>query len=184
MKRMFILAAALLAALAISAQEPNKFGLKKPDSPRSGKYELPDSLRNKFELPDSLAHLSPWKPDYRAEGRMKVKPSVTMTSVVVIHKENLPSRVTVIDNNTLRLGRHFTISNGQAWNNGSFPMRSSMRGRSRCHCRGRVLLSRSCGVPFPAGHCFGGGCPPLDPVTRKFAGTEYGALRASIRTGA
>ena len=121
MKRMFILAAALLAALAISAQEPNKFGLKKPDSPRSGKYELPDSLRNKFELPDSLAHLSPWKPDYRAEGRMKVKPSVTMTSVLVIHKENLPSRVTVIDNNTLRLGRHFTISNGQAWNNGSFP---------------------------------------------------------------
>ena len=111
MKRMFILAVALLAALAISAQEPNKFGLKKPDSPRSGKYELPDSL----------AHLSPWKPDYRAEGRMKVKPSVTMTSVVVIHKENLPSRVTVIDNNTLRLGRHFTISNGQAWNNGSFP---------------------------------------------------------------
>ena len=67
MKRMFILAAALLAALAISAQEPNKFGLKKTDSPRSGKYELPDSLRNKFELPDSLAHLSPWKPDYRAE---------------------------------------------------------------------------------------------------------------------
>ena len=111
MKRMFILAAALLAALAISAQEPNKFGLKKPDSPRSGKYELPDSL----------AHLSPWKPDYRAEGKMKVKPSVTMTSVVVIQKENLPSRVTVIDNNTLRLGRHFTISNGQAWNNGSFP---------------------------------------------------------------
>lgn len=72
MKRMFILAVALLAALAISAQEPNKFGLKKPDSPRSGKYELPDSLRNKFELPDSLAHLSPWKPDYRAEGKMKV----------------------------------------------------------------------------------------------------------------
>ncbi len=104
MKRMFILAAALLAALAISAQEPNKFGLKKTDSPRSGKYELPDSLRNKFELPDSLAHLSPWKPDYRAEGKMKVKPSVSMTSVVVIQKENLPSRVTVIDNNTLRLG--------------------------------------------------------------------------------
>ena len=29
MKRMFILAAALLAALAISAQEPDKFGLQK-----------------------------------------------------------------------------------------------------------------------------------------------------------
>lgn len=62
MKRMFILAAALLAALAISAQEPNKFGLKKPDSPRSGKYELPDSLRNKFELPDSLRICRPGNP--------------------------------------------------------------------------------------------------------------------------
>lgn len=140
MKRMFILAVALLAALAISAQEPNKFGLKKPDSPRSGKYELPDSLRNKFELPDSLAHLSPWKPDYRAEGKMKVKPSVTMTSVVVIQKENLPSRVTVIDNNTLRLGRHFTISNGQAWNNGSFPDAFLDARTISMPCRGRVLL--------------------------------------------
>lgn len=33
MKRMFILAAALLAALAISAQEPNKFGLKSRFAP-------------------------------------------------------------------------------------------------------------------------------------------------------
>lgn len=66
MKRMFILAAALLAALAISAQEPNKVRAEKARFARSGKYELPDSLRNKFELPDSLAHLSPWKPDYRA----------------------------------------------------------------------------------------------------------------------
>lgn len=121
MKRMFILAVALCAAFSLSAQETNKFGLKRPDSPRPGSYELPDSLRNKFELPDSLAHLAPWKPDYRTEGRMEVKPSVTMTSVVVIQKENLPSHVTVINNNTLRLGRRFTISNGQAWNNGSFP---------------------------------------------------------------
>ena len=166
MKRMFILAAALLAALAISAQEPNKFGLKKPDSPRSGKYELPDSLRNKFELPDSLAHLSPWKPDYRAEGRMKVKPSVTMTSVVVIHKENLPSRVTVIDNNTLRLGRHFTISNDLG---------------------ATAAVGYCCPVPVGCRSRPGivlAGLSPLDSVTRKFAGTEYGALRASIRTGA
>ncbi len=70
MKRMFILAAALLAALRFRRRN-SKFGLKSPISPRSGKYELPDSLRNKFELPDSLAHLSPWKPDYRAEGKMK-----------------------------------------------------------------------------------------------------------------
>lgn len=184
MKRMFILAVALLAALAISAQEPNKFGLKKPDSPRSGKYELPDSLRNKFELPDSLAHLSPWKPDYRAEGKMKVKPSVTMTSVVVIQKENLPSRVTVIDNNTLRLGRHFTISNGQAWNNGSFP--------------DAFLDADDLDAPAAVGCC----CPfrrNADPVRTSFRRAQFpdgsvnwkspgtairGVLQAPIRTGA
>ena len=116
-----MIAVALFAAFSLSAQEPNKFGLKKPDSPRSGKYELPDSLRVEMSVPDSLAHMSPWKTDFRTAAPMKVKPAVSMTSVVVIHKENLPSRVTVIDNNTLRLGRHFTISNGQAWNNGSFP---------------------------------------------------------------
>ena len=121
MKRMFILAAALLAALAISAQEPNKFGLKKPDSPRSGKYELPDSLRVEMSVPDSLAHMSPWKTDFRTAAPMKVKPAVSMTSVVVIQKENLPSRVTVIDNNSLRLGSHFNLSNGQAWNWSPFP---------------------------------------------------------------
>ena len=52
---------------------------------------------------------------------VKTKPTVSMTSVVVIQKENLPSRITVIDNNTLRLGAHFTLSNGQAWNWSPFP---------------------------------------------------------------
>lgn len=119
MKRMIMMAAALFATLALSAQEHPNFGVTRPDSAK--RFELPDSLRARFELPDSLAHLSPWQPDYRAQGKMKVKPSVTMTSVVVIQQENLPARVTVLNNNTLRLGRHFTISNGQAWNNGSFP---------------------------------------------------------------
>ena len=119
MRKMLLAAAALAVALAASAQEP-KFDFRR-DSTRTSGFTLPDSLRNKFELPDSLAHLSPWKPDYRAEGRMKVKPSVTMTSVVVIQKENLPSRITVIDNNTLRLGQHFNLSNGQAWNWSPFP---------------------------------------------------------------
>lgn len=109
MKKIILAAAALLAALTLSAQEP-KFNFSRPDSLRTG-----------FALPDSLAHMSPWKPDYETMEPLRVKPSVSMTSVVVIQKENLPSRVTVIDNNTLRLGRHFTISNGQAWNNGPFP---------------------------------------------------------------
>ena len=109
MRKMLLAAVALAVAVAASAQEP-KFDFKRDTTRTSG-----------FALPDSLAHMSPWKPDYKTMAPVRTKPTVSMTSVVVIHKENLPSRVTVIDNNTLRLGRHFTISNGQAWNNGSFP---------------------------------------------------------------
>lgn len=116
-----MIAVALFAAFSLSAQEPGRFRLVRPDSTRTGSFRLPDSLRVEMSVPDSLAHMSPWKTDFRTAAPMKVKPAVSMTSVVVIHKEDLPSRVTVIDNNTLRLGRHFTISNGQAWNNGSFP---------------------------------------------------------------
>lgn len=121
MKRVMIAVLMLLVAGLVTAQETNKYGIKKSESRRNGVYELPDSLRNKFEIPESQAHHSPWNPDYRTQGKMKVNPSVSMTSVIIIQKENLPERVAVIDNNMLRLGRHFTISNGQAWNNGSFP---------------------------------------------------------------
>lgn len=111
MKKMLIAALALFAALAATAQEPNPFGNFRRDT-----------TRNKgFQLPDSLAHLSPWSEDFRTMSPIRTKPKVSMTSVVVIQNENLPARVTVIDNNSLRLGRHFTIGNGQAWNNGSFP---------------------------------------------------------------
>lgn len=111
MKKLLFAAAALLAALTAMAQEPNPFD-----------YIRRDTTRNRgFQLPDSLAHLSPWREDFRTVSPVRTKPKVSMTSVVVIQNENLPARVTVIDNNTLRLGRHFTIGNGQAWNNGPFP---------------------------------------------------------------
>ena len=61
------------------------------------------------------------QPDYKTMAPVRTKPTVSMTSVVVIQKENLPSRITVIDNNTLRLGQHFNLSNGQAWNWSPFP---------------------------------------------------------------
>ncbi|WP_295937801.1 hypothetical protein [uncultured Alistipes sp.] len=118
---MFLIAVALLTTLALSAQE-SRFRVSRPDSLRAEGFRLPDSLRvDKFELPDSLAHMSPWKTDFQNAPPMKVKPVVSMTSVVVVQRENLPSRVTVIDNNTLRLGRHFNISNGQAWNWSPYP---------------------------------------------------------------
>lgn len=109
MRKMLFAAVALVVALAASAQEP-KFDFKRDTTRLPG-----------FTLPDSMAHLSPWKPDYRTMAPIRTKPTVSMTSVVVIQRENLPSRVTVIDNNTLRLGGHFTLSNGQAWNWSPFP---------------------------------------------------------------
>lgn len=42
-------------------------------------------------------------------------------SVVLTPSRNLPGRVMVLDNNTLRLGSHFGLSNGQAWNWGPYP---------------------------------------------------------------
>ena len=111
MRKMLLTAIALTVALAVSAQEP-KFDFKR------------DSLRTAlpgFSLPDSLAHMAPWKPDYKTMAPIKTKPSVSMTSVVVIQKENLPSSVTVLNNNTLRLGTRFNLSNGQAWNWSPFP---------------------------------------------------------------
>ena len=114
MKRHFMMAAvALFATWAALAQDPEPRFDFKPDTVR---HTTPG-----FTLPDSLAHMSPWKPDYRTMAPLKTKPVVSMTSVVVIQRENLPSRVTVIDNNTLRLGPHFNLSNGQAWNWGPFP---------------------------------------------------------------
>ena len=109
MRKMLLAAVALAVAVAASAQEP-KFDFKRDTTRTSG-----------FALPDSLAHMSPWKPDYKTMAPVKTKPTVSMTSVVVIQKENLPSRITVIDNTPLRLGPHFTLSNGQAWNWRPYP---------------------------------------------------------------
>lgn len=111
MKKILIALLACAAVLQLPAQESRRLNFNR------------DSLRIKesFSLPDSLAHLSPWSPDTNISLPGSVKPSVTMTSVVTVNQENLPSRVTVIDNNTLRLGRFFNVGNGQAWNNGPFP---------------------------------------------------------------
>lgn len=117
-----LMAAALVTGFAAEAQNRESDPRLEPESRISFK---PDTVIRHttpgFTLPDSLAHLSPWRPDYRTMAPVKTKPKVSMTSVVEIQRENLPSRVTVIDNNTLRLGPHFSLSNGQAWNWSPFP---------------------------------------------------------------
>lgn len=120
MKKLFIVLLALAIAGGVSAQESKKIVFQKRDSLRK-EFIHPDSTHMEFTLPDSLAHMSPWRPDYRTMEPMKAKPVVSMSSVVVIQQENLPSRITVIDNNTLRLGRWFNVSNGQAWNRSPYP---------------------------------------------------------------
>lgn len=129
-----MIAVALFAAFSLSAQEPGRFRLVRPDSTRTGSFRLPDSLRVEMSIPDSLAHMSPWKTDFRTAAPMKVKPAVSMTSVVVIQKENLPSRVTVIDNNSLRLGRTSTFRTVRRGTGVRSPMRSSTHGRSPSRC--------------------------------------------------
>lgn len=110
MKKMFVVIL-LVVASSVVAQERRGLGLERRDSLRTPS----------FVLPDSLAHMSPWKTDYRTKAPIKTKPTVSMSSMVVIQQENLPANVTVINNNTLRLGRHFNLSNGQAWNFSPFP---------------------------------------------------------------
>ena len=70
MRKMLLAAAALAVALAASAQEP-KFDFRRDSTRTSG-----------FTLPDSLAHMSPWKPDYKTMAPVRTKPTVSMTSVV------------------------------------------------------------------------------------------------------
>ena len=80
---------------------------------------LPDTLpRTGFEVPES------WRWHDARSGAQTVetmRPAVTMTSIRVIPEEALPSRVAVQNNNTLRLGPHVVLSNGQASNWGAFP---------------------------------------------------------------
>lgn len=130
-KRASILLAALLAASAVpglasgTGQAPSDpVPERRPGAAPSlpGTPERPDSTgTGTFALPDSLAHLSPWSPDFRTMEPIRTRPAVSMTSVVELRQENLPRRIMVIDNNTLRLGEHFNLSNGQAWNWGPYP---------------------------------------------------------------
>lgn len=118
MKRYLLLTAVSLAmVLAAEAQDPELDPLLNPETQVEFKPDTVFRRTNQgFTLPDSLSHLSPWRIDFLPMNTARAQPKISMTSVIEIQRENLPSRVTVIDNNTLRLGPHFNVSNGQAWN--------------------------------------------------------------------
>ena len=121
-KQILMMVVALGLGLAAGAQEPITTALLEAE--KRVEFKPDTILRHTtqgFTLPDSLAHMSPWRPEYQTMSPVRTQPKISMTSIVEIQRENLPSRVTVIDNNTLRLGPHFNVSNGQAWNWSPFP---------------------------------------------------------------
>ncbi len=111
MRKMLLAVLALAAALTAPAQQPPEL-----------RRECPDSTRlRELEYPDSMTHMRYWRPDYETMEPLEIQPAVSMTSLVLVPMNNLPSKVRVTENNSLRLIPHITLSNGQAWNWGAFP---------------------------------------------------------------
>lgn len=80
-----------------------------------------DTIRSRgFRLPDSLMNFAPEYPDRRKDAFFVPVPVVTMSSVRLFPEQRRSSRVMLLENNTLRLGRHFTVGNGSAWTNGTY----------------------------------------------------------------
>ena len=108
----FVFAIALaVAALPAAAQEPP---LRTPDrdSPR---FEDP-------QLPEGPQFSAAARPDYTVMAPLPTH-GVAALPDVFLPRKSLPGRIAVLDNNTLRLNRRIRLelSNGQAWNWGSFP---------------------------------------------------------------
>ncbi|MBP3482693.1 MAG: hypothetical protein J6K28_04790 [Alistipes sp.] len=110
MKRLLFTAAVLFAAAAIRAQEIR-------DTSVHGKSSY-EKVMSKGE------GLKPEIETWRSEGEfvndMRVNPTISMTSTMEVIRKNLPTRVIVLPNNSVRVW-HVNVSNGSAGNWGSFP---------------------------------------------------------------
>lgn len=103
----FVLVAAV--ALPAAAQWP-------PEG--DGHNSLPEY---RFEVPDSLSRMTSWRPSYELPARSALmQPAVSMTSAILLPANRMPSRFDFPENKVYRTP-HVWISNGQAWNWGSYP---------------------------------------------------------------
>ena len=108
-----LLAALLLTALPLSAQEPSL-----PPRPASSHSvsaaipPMPDLRGPALAWAAELLYVTPFR---------STCPHLSTPSVTVLRPKDLPRSVTVFDDNILRLPRRFLLSNGQAWNHGPFP---------------------------------------------------------------
>lgn len=74
-----------------------------------------------FEVPDSLSRMTSWRPSYELPARpVLMQPSVSRTSAILLPADRMPSRFDFPENKVYRTP-HVWISNGQAWNWGSYP---------------------------------------------------------------
>jgi len=107
MKLLLFVVALFVAAIGRAQEPPTDF------LPR-------DTTRSRgFRLPDSLVKFTPESSGYR-EQPFVLAPAVTMSSVRLFPEQRRSSRGMLLENNTLRLGRHFTVGNGSAWTNGTY----------------------------------------------------------------
>ncbi len=119
---------ALAAIAAAQAQQPQeqppqeRQPFRPGTTPQQPLYRLPDSLAGW-----TVRRPAADEPDYEA---VSVREAVPMTSVVVIHRDQLPAQTTVLLNNTLRVGRRLIISNGQAENWGPYPAAGHLDART------------------------------------------------------
>ena len=107
-----LLAAALLGLLSgpAAAQERPRGDVTVPRWHFEQEFRLPDSLLHDAALEPPRLHSVE-----ELERGLTTHPLVPMSSVTVVLRDYLPVGTVVLPNNTLHLGRHFILSNGQAW---------------------------------------------------------------------
>lgn len=107
MKHLLFVVALLVATIGWAQEPPTDF------LPR-------DTTRSRgFRLPDSLMNFTPEHSGHREQPFVPT-PAVTMSSVRLFPEQRRSSRGMLLENNTLRLGRHFTVGNGSAWTSGTY----------------------------------------------------------------
>lgn len=117
MKRLIFGILSMITACAVYGQTP-ELKMGEPDELRQRRPQFD------FMLPDSLQHQRSWI-NLTPQGiePVRLEPVVSMSSLMHERQQNLPHSVKVgLDRvtNSLRVGR-LSISNGQAWNWGSYP---------------------------------------------------------------
>ena len=98
----------LLQTPGLRAQEPARADVTVPRQHFELEFRIPDSLMLRWN--PELA----WEGEPQEEAAWQLQHVAPMSSVVVILREHLPVGTMILQNNTLRLGRHWILSNGQA----------------------------------------------------------------------